>query len=143
VIRAAKARREARQREADTARGRSPGDERRPRRPDGSPKRARKYKRDFGVPADEDQESFTDPASRIMKHAGGGFEQSYNAHTPVDAKQIIVAAELTNNAADSGRLPALLMAVKANLGELPQQVLADAGFAAKPPWKSSVVYPAR
>ena len=53
VIRAAKARLEARQREADTARGRSPGDERRPRHPDGNPKRARKYKRDFGVPADE------------------------------------------------------------------------------------------
>ena len=64
-----------------------------------------------------------------MKHAGGGFEQSYNAHTAVDAKhQIIVGAELTNNAADSDRLPALLTAVKANLGELPQQVLADAGF---------------
>lgn len=38
---------------------------------------------------------FTDPDSRIMKHAGGGFEQSYNAHTAVDAeRQIIVAAEL-------------------------------------------------
>ncbi len=129
VIQAAKERLEARQREADAARGRSADDDRRPRHPDGTPKRGGKYKRDFGVPAATDQESFTDPDSRIMKHASGGFEQSYNAHTAVDAAhQIIVAAELTNNAADSDRLPPLLQAVAANTGTLPQQTLADAGF---------------
>jgi len=42
-----------------------------------------------------------------------------------------VAAELTNNAADSDRLPALLEAVKVTSGELPQQALADAGFRAE------------
>jgi len=129
VIKAAKERLEARQREADAARGRSGGDDRRPRHPDGTPKRGPKYKRDFGVPGPTDQESFTDPDSRIMKHASGSFEQSYNAHTAVDAThQIIVAAELTNNAADNDRLPPLLQAVVANTGTLPQQTLADAGF---------------
>jgi len=129
VIQAAKERLEARQREADAARGRSAADDRRPRHPDGTPKRGGKYQREFGVPAPTDQESFTDPDSRIMKHAGGSFEQSYNAHTAVDAThQIVVAAELTNNAADSDRLPALLQAVAANTGMLPQQALADAGF---------------
>jgi transposase len=129
VIKAAKERLEARQREADAARGRSADDDRRPRHPDGTPKRGPKYKRAFGVPEPTDQESFTDPDSRIMKHAGGSFEQSYNAHTAVDAEhQIIVAAELTNNAADSDRLPPLLQAVAANMGTLPQQALADAGF---------------
>lgn len=129
VIAAARARLEARQREADLARGRSEDDERRPRHPDGTPKRGPKYKRAFGMPADDDQEGFTDPDSRIMKHAGGGFEQSYNAHTAVDAeRQIIVAAELSNNAADSGRLPDLLAAVQANLKQSPNQTLADAGF---------------
>ncbi len=130
VIKAAKERLEARQREVDIARGRRDDDDRRPRHPDGTPKRGgNKYKRDFGVPAPTDQESFTDPDSRIMKHAGGSFEQSYNAHTAVDAThQIIVAAELTNNAADSARLPPLLQAVAANTGTLPQQALADAGF---------------
>lgn len=128
VIEAAKARLEARQREADTQRGRSPDDDRRPRGPDGTPRGGR-YKREFGVPADTDQESFTDPDSRIMKHAGGGFEQSYNAHTAVDADQrIIVAAELISNAADSDRLPVLLSRIEADLGQLPQQALADAGF---------------
>jgi len=129
VIEAAKERLETRQREADAARGRSPDDERCPRHPDGSPKRGGKYKRDFGVPADSDQESFTDPDSRIMKQAGGGFEQSYNAQTAVDAqRQIIVAAELTDNAADSGQLPALIEAVERNVGSLPAQALADAGY---------------
>ena len=42
-----------------------------------------------------------------------------------------MAAELTNNAADSDRLPALLEAVKVTSGELPQQALADAGFRAE------------
>ena len=129
VIQAAKARLEARQREADTARGRSEDDQRRPRNPDGSDKGGGSYKRDFGVPQDTDQESFTDPDSRIMKHSGGNFEQSYNGYTAVDAAhQIIVAAELTNCAADSQMLPVVIAAVKENLGEMPAQTLADAGF---------------
>lgn len=129
AIQAARERLEERQREADRTRGRSLNDERTPRDGDGKPKRGGRYKREFGVPEDSAQESFTDPDSRIMKRTGGGFDQSYNAHTAVDdAAQIIVAAELTNNAADSDRLPALLDAVEANLGGLPQTVLADAGF---------------
>lgn len=57
-----------------------------------------------------------------MKHAGGGFKQSYNARTVVDAeRQIIVAAELSNNAADSGQLPDLLAAVQANLKQSQNQ----------------------
>jgi hypothetical protein len=132
VIQAAKARLEERQREADTARGRRADDEQRPRHPDGTPKRGPLYKRAFGVPADNEQESFTDADSRIMKHAGGSFEQSYNAHTAVDAEhQIIVAAELSNNAADNDRLPALLEAVQSTAGNLPQQALADARFRAE------------
>ena len=129
VIKAARERLEARQAEADQAKGRTSDDERRPRDGDGNPTRGPRYKREFGVPEDRAQESFTDPDSRIMKRAGGGFDQSYNAHTAVDeAAQIIVAAELSNNAADSDRLPTLLDAVQTHLGVLPQSVLADAGF---------------
>lgn len=129
VIGAAKARLEQRQREADAARGRTSGDERRPRGPDGTPKRGPVYKREFGTPKPAAQENFTDPDSRIMKRTGGGFDYSYNAHAAVDAEaHIIVAAELTNSAADSNRLAPLLDAVKNTAGALPQQVLADAGF---------------
>lgn len=87
--------------------------------------------RDFGVPKDSAQESFTDTDSRIMKRSGGGaYDYGYNVHTAVDeTAQFVVAAELSNNAADSVRLLVLLGAVKANLGEgAPGQVLADAEF---------------
>jgi transposase len=129
AITAAKLRLEQRQQEADAARGRSKDDERKPRDKDGKPKRGRQFSRDFGVPKDSAQESFTDPDSRVMKRAGGGYDYSYNAHTAVDeTAQIVVAAELTNNASDGERLPVLLAAVKANLDEDARQVLADAGF---------------
>lgn len=128
AITAAKLRLEQRQQEADAARGRSEDDQRKPRDKDGKPKGGR-YKRDFGVPKDSAQESFTDTDSRIMKRAGGGYDYSYNAHTAVDeTAQIVVAAELSNNAADNDRLPVLLAAVKATLGQEAKQVLADAGF---------------
>ena len=81
------------------------------------------------MPEDKAQDNFTDPDSRIMKRAGGGFDPSYNAQTAVDeAAHIIVAAELTNCGSDAGELPALLQAVRANLAQAPQQVLADTGY---------------
>ena len=127
-IAAAKARLESRQRDADIERGRDQDDDRKARGKDGKPKGGR-YKREFGVPKDTAQENFTDPDSRLMKRAGGGFDYSYNAQTAVDEKaSIIVAAELTNMAADSGELPGMLEAVKANLDADARQVLADAGY---------------
>ena len=64
-----------------------------------------------------------------MRRACGGFDSSYNAHAAIDDHaHIIVAAELTNNAADSDRPAPLLDAVKNTAGEFPAQVLADAGF---------------
>lgn len=129
VIQAARERLEARQREADTARGRSADDDRRPRDGDGKPKKGPKYQREFGEPKPKAQENFTDPDSRIMKRAGGGFDYCYNAQTAVDdAAHIIVAAELTNSGADSRQLPAMLEAVRQTTGDDPRQVLADAGY---------------
>jgi transposase len=128
AIAAARQRLEQRQRDADTERGRSEDDDRRPRDGDGNPKGGR-YQRDFGVPEPKAQENFTDPDSRIMKRAGGGFDPSYNAQTAVDdTAHIIVAAELGNNAADVGQLLPMLQAVQHNLGALPAQGLADAGY---------------
>lgn len=128
AIAAARARLEARQREADLERGRSDDDENKPRGPDGKPKGGR-YKQAFGVPKDKDQDNFTDPDSRIMQHAGGGYEASYNGQLAVDdTAHIIVAAELINNASDVRELPKMLAAVNATLGSYPDQTLADAGY---------------
>ena len=45
-----------------------------------------------------------------MKRAGGGFDASYNAQTAVDdTAHIIVAAELSNNAADAEQLVPMLV----------------------------------
>ena len=43
-----------------------------------------------------------------MKRAGGGFDFSYNAQTAVDeTAHLIVAAEVSQEAADSGELPGM------------------------------------
>ena len=128
AITEARERIEKRQRDADIERGRTEGDECKPRDEDGRPTRGR-YKREFGVPEPKAQDNFTDPDSRIMKRAGGGFDASYNAQTAVDEQaRIIVAAELGNNAADVGQLVPMLDAVKDNTGQAPEQALADAGY---------------
>ena len=129
AIEAAKARLEERQRQADTQRGRSQDDDRRPRGPDGKPKGGKPYQRDFGVPPAKAQDSFTDPDSRIMKRAGGGFDYCFNAQTAVDeTAHIIVAAEVVNTSSDVQQLPKMLDAVKAHTGQQAEQVLADAGY---------------
>ena len=129
AIEAAKARLEERQRQSDAQRGRTPDDERKPKDKDGKPKGGKPYQRDFGVPPPKAQDSFTDPQSRIMKRAGGGFDYSYNAQTAVDeTAHIIVAAEVVNTSSDVHQLPMVLSAVKANTGASALQVLADAGY---------------
>ena len=129
AIAAAKARLEERQRQLDVQHGRSDGDERRPKDKDGDSKRGKPYQCDFGVPPSKAQDSFTDPESRIMKRAGGGFDFQFNAQTAVDeANPIIVAAEVVNSSSDVQQLPMVLTAVKAHTGSNAAQVLADAGY---------------
>lgn len=126
---AVRARLEQRQRQTDTERGRSADDDNTPPGGDGAASRKSKYKDKFGEPKPKAQDNFTDPESRIMKRAGGGFDYCYNAQAAVDdTAHIIVAAELTNSGADSRQLPAVLAAVKANTGDDPNQVVADAGY---------------
>ena len=144
VILAARERLEARQREADRAKGRTEDDDRIPRDKDGKPKNknGNRYKRDFGVPEDSAQENFTDPDSRIMKRAGGGFDQCYNGQTAVDAHaQIIVAAELTNCGSDAGNLGPMLAAVEAVTGQAPSVTLADAGYRAEATFAQLAAHP--
>jgi IS5 family transposase len=57
------------------------------------------------------------------------FEQAYNAQIAVDGEaQIIVAADITQEANDKEQLVPLLEQVKENLGQLPEKVSADAGY---------------
>ena len=83
-----------------------------------------------GVRAD-DQINLTDPDSRIMPVAGGGFEQCYNAQAAVDvATLLVVATGLTQAANDKQQVTPLITALKAlpePLGEV-TRLLADAGY---------------
>lgn len=142
AIEAAKARLEERQRQADIERGRS-DDEDGQGGGTGEGKKKSRYKYKFGEPKPKAQDNFTDPESRIMKRAGGGFDYCYNAQAAVDdTAHIIVAAELTNSGADSRQLPAVLAAVKANTGDDPQQVVADAGYRSEAVFEALKGHPA-
>jgi transposase len=112
AINEARQRIEQRQRDADIERGRSEDDERKPRDGDGNPTGGQ-FKREFGVPDPKAQDNFTDPDSRIMKSAGGGFDASYNAQTAVDETAHIIVV------ADAGyRSEANFQAVAASATEL-------------------------
>lgn len=81
-----------------------------------------------GVPEDKAQSNFTDPESRILKTANG-YEQGYNAQAAVDAdSQVIVAQAVTNEQNDVHQLIGIVDQVKANLGQAPGQLSADAGY---------------
>jgi transposase len=85
-------------------------------------------KREFGEPAEKKQDNFTDPESRIMK-TSSGFEQCYNGQLAVESEsRLILAAKVTQSASDHDELFPVLEEVRANVGQLPQAVLADAGY---------------
>jgi len=81
------------------------------------------------VPSPKAQHNFTDPDSRIMKNADKAFIQGYNGQIAVDVdSQIIVAAQLSNQAADGPHLVGMVEQVEAATKERPGEVLADAGY---------------
>ena len=91
--------------------------------------RGPKLKRPNGVPEDKKQVNFTDPESRIMGDPKTGFVQGYNAQIAVDAEeQIVVAAGVTQCAADNGQLVGVTKAAAVNTEKSPKRVLADAGY---------------
>ena len=79
------------------------------------------------------QRNFTDPESRMMKTTDG-FHYAYNAQTVVDEdSQVVLAAEVTNQAADVVALAPMTAAMMANLeaagiNGAPTVLLADAGY---------------
>jgi transposase len=77
------------------------------------------------------QYNFTDPDSRILPDSGnkGAFVQGYNAQLAVDAKsQVIVAMAIMQEAPDQRHLVPMVEEIERELGELPRELLADAGY---------------
>jgi transposase len=81
-------------------------------------------------PEPKKQRNFTDPDSRIMLDgATKAFTQAYNAQAGVDCdSQVIVCADVTQQANDKQQLVPMLDQIEENLGEIPDRALADAGY---------------
>ena len=82
------------------------------------------------MPDDKAQRNFTDVESRIMPAAGGrDFLQAYNCQAVVDSEQqVIVATRATNVASDKQQAVVMIEETIANVGVVPREVSADAGY---------------
>lgn len=79
--------------------------------------------------------NLTDPESRLLR-AQVGFLQGYNAQAAVTVDQVIVAAEVTNDANDDAQFAPMVAATKTNLRRAGARtrvrtVVADAGYFSK------------
>jgi hypothetical protein len=100
------------------------------REEEGNPRRGRKPKEPSDEPRDKAQRNFTDPDSRIMKDgATKGFVQAYNCQAAVDVdSQVIVAADVTQQANDKKQVEPVIEQVKSNAGKKPERASADSGY---------------
>ena len=83
------------------------------------------------TPRAEDQVNLTDDESRIMKVAGGGFEQCYNAQAVVDAESMLVMVpHVTNAANDKDQVAPMVEKVQALPEGMnqPEAILIDSGY---------------
>jgi transposase len=115
-IRVAKARLEAEGRAKAEEEQRRRDDEQAQRQAEGRQRRGKEPAPVDPTPEDKAQTNFTDPEAKIMKQSNKGFDYSYNAQAVVDsAEQIIVAAEVTNQANDKQQAVPMAQAVLGNL----------------------------
>jgi transposase len=85
------------------------------------------------IPEPKDQINFTDPQSRIMKASNKGWDQCGNAQAVTNEHQIILAADVTNQANDVRQLVAMVDQTQANLDaagikDAIKSALGDAGY---------------
>jgi transposase len=85
------------------------------------------------VPDPKDQINFTDPDSRIMKASNKGWDQCGNAQAVTNEHQIILAADVTNQANDVRQTVPMVDQTRENLDaagvkDAIKTVLGDAGY---------------
>lgn len=61
---------------------------------------------------DKEQRSFADSEARVMLMKRGEFDYAYNAQACMSEQGVIVAADLTNEASDTGHLPDMVQEVR-------------------------------
>jgi transposase len=82
-------------------------------------------------PTSTDQVNLTDEESRIMRVAGGGFEQSYNAQAVVAAESmLVVAQDVAQDTNDKQQVAPMVQKLSAlpEMLDKPQFLLADNGY---------------
>lgn len=85
------------------------------------------------TPEPKAQRNFTDPESKIMKVSNKGFEQCGNAQAVCNAEQIIVAADVTDQANDKRQVQPMVRQAQENLAaagveEKIEALDADSGY---------------
>ncbi len=85
------------------------------------------------VPKPKDQRNFTDPESKIMKTSNKGFDQCGNAQAVANEDQIIVSADVTDQANDSRQVEPMVAQTLENLDSVGVEenvgnFTADAGY---------------
>ena len=85
------------------------------------------------VPDPKDQINFTDPESRIMRASNKGWDQCGNAQAVTNQHQIILAADVTDQANDVSQVAPMVDQAQANLEaagvkEAIKAALGDAGY---------------
>src|SRR5215217_3291534 len=85
------------------------------------------------VPEPKDQINFTDPESRIMKVSNKGWDQCGNAQAVANEHQIILAADVTDQANDKRQAVPMVDQARANLDaagvkDAIEAALGDAGY---------------
>lgn len=72
--------------------------------------------------------STTDPESRVMKMADGGFRPAYNVQLATDESGYVVGADVTNHGTDRPHVAPMLDELQRRTKRTPQEYLVDGGF---------------
>jgi transposase/IS5 family transposase len=76
----------------------------------------------------EREVNLTDGDAKLMKTSDGGIRPAFNAQVAVEANQIIVAADISQNADDGASLAPMIEQSRKNLEEDEDTILADGGY---------------
>jgi transposase len=77
----------------------------------------------------EPRASTTDPEARVMKMPDGGFRPGYNGELIAEPKSgIILGVAIDTSGSDRGWVKPMVEQVKERFGQVPKELLVDAGF---------------
>lgn len=73
--------------------------------------------------------STTDPDTRVMKMADGGFRPAYNGQFATDTEShVIVGVDVTNEGSDQGQMEPMVTQITRRYDKVPGEYLVDGGF---------------